>query len=322
MNRIFLFITSFVFPVATFSQVASRPDTFADNWETVAAGGGRFFFALIAGILLAYAFQWILTSLSLATGATAMGAATKKQRKSYYREKDRDEKDVPDREESWEKPVMKIQSGIGIWALVTTGISTFIACWLASELLRFGGRAEAVILCLTIWAGFMLSMMWMEASLLGTVFGHIVNTFKGGVKSAFGPIKSMAGAAGEKASATLEEVTAKVKEEFAAQRGGEGIKDRLKGFASGIQTPSLERSRIERDSEHLFHDEDVREAARQGGRIDRRRIEEIVASRGDLGPDDSRTLTEVLHGRWNECVEETRQSQGAPSHAFQSSNVQ
>src|SRR5690606_38013109 len=75
MGRTFLFMAAALSPAALWAQ---GPDAFnADrtgNWETIAAGGGRFFFALIAGILLAYAFQWIMTCISLATGATAAHA--------------------------------------------------------------------------------------------------------------------------------------------------------------------------------------------------------------------------------------------------------
>src|SRR5690606_40409879 len=80
MGRTFLFMAAALSPAALWAQV---PDAFnADrtgNWESIAAGGGRFFFALIAGILLAYAFQWIMTCISLATGATALKAATRSE---------------------------------------------------------------------------------------------------------------------------------------------------------------------------------------------------------------------------------------------------
>ena len=140
MDRRFLFIAGLALPAVLQAQAADLDGFAQDNWANVAAGGGRLFFALFAGILLAFAIQWILTCLSVATGATAAGKATRRmRRRSYasddrwreeYRHRDRDRdrefdkagyredrdgdgrRDKPD-DESWDKPVRKIQTGVG-----------------------------------------------------------------------------------------------------------------------------------------------------------------------------------------------------------------
>jgi hypothetical protein len=112
MDRNFLFIIGMILPG---TGMAAVPDAagldygsrFADNWTTVTAGGGRLFFALSAGVLLAFAFQWILTSLSFALGISALGRASQKKKPGGYRSsgrfEDRDEFDEEDAEERAER---------------------------------------------------------------------------------------------------------------------------------------------------------------------------------------------------------------------------
>lgn len=337
MNRGILFMAGIALPAILNAQTRDwDPYGTADaavNWPGVAAGGGRLFFALIVGVLLAMAFQWILTTLSAATGISALGKATRKlRRRSYYpedryRDRDREEgrwRPEPERtreygehrqdrrerddhhEPEWEKPAQKIQAGAGLWVMVTASISAFFAAWLAAELIRFGGRAEAIIMGLAVWAGFMFTMMWVEATLLGTLLGSIMTAFKGGMKAAAVPLASAAGAVGHAASATAEEIAAKVREEYRAQGGGSGLKDKLKEYLGAMQSRSFDRSRIEHDVDDLFDDSEIREAARTAGSLEKRRFQEIVTSRGDLSAEEQKNIVEVLHHKWNRLASDSR----------------
>lgn len=352
MKRSFLFIAGLALPAALSAQTADI-DGFAQNtWPDVAAGGGRLFFALVAGILLAFAFQWILTCLSVATGVTAAGRSTRRmRRRSYYPEdrwreeyrrrdhddrereydkagyrEDRAERDRLEKDdgEAWEKPVQKIQAGVGAWVLVTASISTFFAAWLAAEMIRFGGRAEAVILGLTVWSGFMFGMMWLEATLIGSLLGNLFGALKNGLRAASAPFQAAAGAAGGAVSASAEEIAAKVREEFRAQGRGGGLKERLKEYMDAMQPRTFEKDRIEREVDDLFDDPEIREAARQGAKVDRRKFQEIVAGRGDLPQDEQRMLVEALQDRWHHAVEESERDRAgawSPAEAREDSHV-
>lgn len=330
MNRGILFMAGFALPAILNAQTRDwSPDVAGEtlHWPEVAAGGGRLFLALIVGVLLAMAFQWILTTLSAATGIMALGKATRKMRRSYYpedryRDRDRDRDDGrwrPDHERAseyreerrersdwqepeWEKPAQKVQAGVGLWVMITASISAFCAAWLASELIRFGGRTEAVIMGLAVWAGFMFTMMWLEATILGALLGNLMGAFKGGMKAvgtAAAPLKSAAGAVGHAASASAEEIAAKVREEFQAQGGGSGLKEKLKDYLGAMPSRSFDRGRIERDVDDLFEDGEIREAARTAGSLEKRRFQEIVAGRSDLSQEEQKNLIEVLHRKWN-----------------------
>lgn len=350
MNRRFLFIMGLVLPAVSQAQPVSMDGV--DYWTGAAAGGGRLFFSLVAGVLLAFAIQWVLTCLSVATGATASGNATRRLRRRGYSTDERWREDYRDRDRTrdrewdrdpekagyrenragdrrgededggWEKPARKIQAGVGAWVLVTASISTFFAAWLAAEMIRFGGRAEAVILGLTVWSGFMFGMMWLEATLIGSLLGNLFGAFKSGLRTASAPFKAAAGAAGGALSGSAEEIAAKVREEFRSQGGGGGIKEKLKEYLDAMQPRTFEKERLERDLDDLFDDPEIREAAGQGAGVDKRKFQEIVAGRGDLPPDDQRMLVEVLQDRWHHATEEAKRGNSwSPAAAGEETRV-
>lgn len=340
MNRKLLFIAGIALPAALQAQ-PPEAGTAADGIPSfLAATGGRLFFALLAGLLLAFAFQWILTALSAATGISLLGAAGRREKRSYYREdRYRDEENYHGEEggtkgrwsrpgTSWEKPAMKVEAGAGAWVIATTSISLFFAAWLAAELIRFGGVPEAAIMGLTVWAGFMLAMMWLETSMLGSLMGGLFGALKGGLQSIAAPLKNAAAGLAKSASGPLatsaEEIAAKVREEFRAQGGAGGLRERIMEMAGGLPSRRFDRERVERETEGLFEDAEIREAARQGDRIDRRRFQEIVASRSDLDPEEQRIFVDALHGRWSRLTEETRREGGsrAPAETYAGSRGQ
>lgn len=268
-------MTAAIMPAALWAQAreltVNTDGSGADHWESLAAGGGRFFFCLITGILLAHAFQWILTSLSLATGATA--------KKAVY--------------------------GIAVWALITVCLSTFAASWAAAELLRFGNRQEAILLGLTIWAGFMLSMMRPEASAFGSPLGGIAGAVKGGLMDAGSPFQAAAGSG--KAQLTAENIAAQVREDFRNQGGG-SLKDKLREYVGRMDAGIQDHFQIESEADRLFEDEEIRSAARQGSlqRVERNRFREMITSRGDISADEASQWSNVLYDGWERLRQDSQ----------------
>lgn len=324
MNGSTLFMAGLSLPGIVMAQPSVMENDVATmNWPALAADGGRLFFSLLGGVLLALAFQWVLTSLAMATGIAAHGASSRKSgNRSFYREDEyrrgeyRDESRLHERHADgmfrdlgpdWDEPAAKVESAAGIRALITTVFSAFFASWLSAEMIRYGGRTEAVVLSLMVWAGFMFTMMWLEASLIGSMTSGLLGAAKGGLKTAIAPVRSAAGALSGIAGPSAEEIAAKVREEFNARAGSGGIKEKLRDYISRMPSPSFDRAQIERDANHLFEDQEIHDAAKAGGNsIDRRRFQEIIASRGDLPPDDQRMLTDTLYDNWNRAVQEGR----------------
>jgi len=98
--------------------------------------GPRLYFALIAGVVLAFAIQcW--TNLSVAAGISTWGVNPT----------------ASDNDESGSVggTIRKIGTAVGIWTLVTVSIALFIACLLAVQLSLIDNAGLGAIVGLVIW---------------------------------------------------------------------------------------------------------------------------------------------------------------------------
>lgn len=135
--------------------------------------------------------------------------------------------------------------------------------------------------------------------MLGSLLGNLTGAFKAGLKGAAAPFKAAAGPLSGAASSSAEEIAAKVKEEFNAQGGSGGMKEKLKAYVDGMKDRSLDRARFESEADRLFDDAEVRDSVLQSGRTpSRAKFQEIAAGRGDLSPEEQGMIAETLHHRW------------------------
>ncbi|MFS8119045.1 MAG: MFS transporter, partial [Microcoleus sp.] len=93
------------------AQVPVEQTTTTSTVEETALlySGPQFFIALIAGVVLACAFQLLLTNLSVAAGLSYMGQSH----------------DDGQHSDSGSPPVRKIGSKVGTWTLITVTVALF-----------------------------------------------------------------------------------------------------------------------------------------------------------------------------------------------------
>ena len=96
------------------TQVSTIPQTVA------LFSAPQFLVALIAGVLMAFAFQLLLTNFSVAFGISAIGGSSNSSNS--------------DESESLGSTIRKIETAVGLWTLITVSIALFIACFLAVKL--------------------------------------------------------------------------------------------------------------------------------------------------------------------------------------------
>jgi hypothetical protein len=89
----------------------------------------NFFIALVAGVVLAIAFELILTNLSVAAGLNVLGGFTRPSRG-----KAGEHGGGAAGGEGVIEKVRGITSIVGIWTLITASIALFFSSWLAVEL--------------------------------------------------------------------------------------------------------------------------------------------------------------------------------------------
>jgi uncharacterized membrane protein YjjB (DUF3815 family) len=127
--------------------------------------GPRFFIALISGLILAFAFQLVLTNLSIAAGISYLGHPSESHEV-----------------ETFGGTIRKVGTRLGIWTLVTVTVALFIACFLAVKLsLLILDPILGAILGLVIWGAYFLLLMWVSTttvgSLIGSVSGYYGNSY-------------------------------------------------------------------------------------------------------------------------------------------------
>jgi hypothetical protein len=292
------FLALFLFP----AMISARDPGFgeglestAENWAPLGIGGSRFFFCLIAGVLLAFAFQWLLSSLSLAAGISSL-RRTRRAREPAEDARSRD--DWP--RLSAGSTGLKIGTKGALWTLCSACISLFFATFAAAALIRFGTPRESVILGLTIWAGFLAATIWLDSKLFGAVSGGIIGVFKAGLRGLEPPLEAFEGESGRSAQEDSALIT-KVREEFRSRGRRQGVRESLRRYVESMGEREPDRFEIDREANGLFEDEDLREMARRGDlqRVDRNRFREMIASRGDITEEESGQWADALTSRWN-----------------------
>ena len=144
-----------------------------------------FFITIIAGVLLALAFQFILTAISVAGGITAVGDIKKNFVKSRVEPSDSEKSGDDTFDEDYgSKTAMgvKITTAFGIWSVVTTCIALFGATALALNLNPFESGTINTVTALVIWAVFFLILFYVEAKVARTVVGNLISAATSGLR--------------------------------------------------------------------------------------------------------------------------------------------
>lgn len=269
---------------------------------------------IVSGILLALACQWVCNLLSVATGIFSPWAWGRTARLAPQ----------PDASK------LKIPVGTGLLALAITVVSLFFACRCASELHRAGTRSEALVLGLTVWAGFLAVSIRSagsdaRASWTMSILGALLGVFREGWATAQTAALTEKdgvppGAAGHSGADSGKDpaanVAAKVRQEF-HDRNGLGFRDRLHGYLDRMHPKSPDRSEIESEADRLFADPEILESAQEGAlqSRDRNRFREILAGRADIAAQENEQWVDAIHARWSKLVETGRGNGPAPSRS-------
>jgi hypothetical protein len=195
----------------------------------------HFWTALVAGMLLAFGFQLVLTGLSGAAGITAIGIKTKPR----HAETQPVKVSKPKAAEPWADTVIKVESGAAIWVLLTTGIALFFATGLAIALGRPSSLLAGAAMGLAIWAGFLLIMLVFESRITGSLLGSLMSTATALFGSTVATVRDMLDArlAHRHLVQTAEEITAAVRREIIEGVDTQGITEKLDEYVSRLQPP-------------------------------------------------------------------------------------
>src|SRR5919199_29471 len=115
----------------------------------------QFFVALIAGVIMAFGLQFLLTNFSIAAKISNWDEALPD--------------DDDDESESLGSKVRKIEGLVGGWILVTVNLALFLACFLAVKLTSIASVDGAAIIGVVIWAAYFLTLVWLGSRAVGSM---------------------------------------------------------------------------------------------------------------------------------------------------------
>ncbi|MEH1785029.1 MFS transporter [Nostoc sp.] len=261
---------------------------------SVLTSGPRFFVALISGVILAFAFQLVLTNLSLAAGISYLGHSS---------DSDSDNGEVG----SLGGSIRKIGTAVGIWTLVTVTIALLIASFLAVKLsLVILDPTLGAILGLVIWGAYFLILVWVSSTTVGSLIGSVVNTATSGFQAIMGTATAALGAKAinNQVVATAEAAAAAVRRELGSAIDPASIRENIEDYLEKIRPPELDVSKIRSDFENLLNDPQLKAIAGTPDirNIDRQKFIELVSSRTDLSKKDVSRIADTLFKVWQQVV--------------------
>ncbi|MGF2038945.1 MAG: MFS transporter [Nostoc sp. CmiVER01] len=283
--------------------VAQIPDTSNVTPAQASAliSGPHFFVALISGVILAFAFQLVLTNLSLAAGISYLGHSS---------DSDSDSGEA----ESLGGNIRKIGTAVGLWTLVTVTIALLIASFLAVKLSQeIFSPGLGAILGLVIWGAYFLLLVWVSSTTVGSLIGSVVNTATSGFQAIMGTATAALGAkaVNNQVVATAEAAAAAVRRELGSAIDPTSIRENIEDYLDRLRPPELDLSKIRGDFENLLNDPQLKAIAGTSDirNIDRQKFIELVSSRTDLSKKDVSRIADTLYKVWQQVVSQQSPTQ-------------
>ncbi|XHX80657.1 MAG: MFS transporter [Stenomitos frigidus ULC029] len=264
--------------------------------------GPQFFIALIAGLVLAFAFQLLLTNLSVAAGISYLG-----------RSSDSDDSSSDHESGSLGGTVKKIGFAVGLWTLITVTVALFLACLLAVKLSLIDSSVLGAIVGVVIWGAYFVLLVLFSSMTVGSLAGSVVNTAVSGFQAIFGTATAALGAkaVNNQVVATAEAAAAAVRREFGTGLDPASVRDSIEDYLDALRPQALDMSKIRGEFEKLVNDPELKEIAGSGSpveiadrlrSIDRGTFMNLVSSRTDLSRRDVERLVGQLESVWQSVV--------------------
>jgi nucleoid DNA-binding protein/plasmid maintenance system antidote protein VapI len=263
--------------------------------------GPQFFIALIAGLVLAFAFQLLLTNLSVAAGISYLG-------RSSHSDSDDDHEAG-----SLGGTVKKIGFAVGLWTLITVSVALFLACLLAVKLSLITSAALGAIVGVVIWGAYFVLLVLFSSMTVGSLAGSVVNTAVSGFQAIFGTATAALGAkaVNNQVVATAEAAAAAVRRELGSGLDPASVRDSIEDYLDALRPAGLDMSKVRSEFEKLVNDPELREIAGSGSpveiadrlrSIDRGTFVNLVSSRTDLSRRDAERVIGQLESVWQSVV--------------------
>ncbi|MGB3268185.1 MAG: MFS transporter [Microcoleus sp.] len=281
------------------AQVLVEPTTTTNTVEETALlySGPQFFIALIAGVVLACAFQLLLTNLSVAAGLSYIGQSH----------------DDGHQSDSSGPPVRHIGSKVGTWTLITVTVALFFACLLAVKLSLITSPVLGAIVGLVVWAAYFSLLVWVSSTTVGSLIGSVVNTATSGVQAIFGTAAAALGAqaASNQVVATAKAAASAVGHELGSAIDPISLRENVEDYIQALKPPELDIKAMRGEFEKLLNDPQLKTIAGENlPNLDRQTLVDLVSSRSDLSKRDVNRIVDQLQDAWKQVGKQDSKSDG------------
>jgi hypothetical protein len=243
----------------------------------------QFFVALISGLAIAFAFQFLLTNLSVALVATPGVATT-------------------DDDDSLGDTIRGIETKVGFFILATATIALSVATFLAVKLSLVSNPTLGAIVGITIWSAYFSVVVWLGSGAVGSLVSSLIGTATSGLQGIMGAASSAIGANVTKnqAVSTAEEIAAAVRGELTAGINPDTIQKTLQGSLGKLELPKLDIDKIGGQFDRLFQDVDFKDLADSDllKNVNRQTFVDLVSSRTDFSKQDVDKVADRLEQAW------------------------
>lgn len=283
-------IQEFVSSGIWLAQIIVEPNSDTARDAAFVFSGPQFLAALVAGVVLSFAFQLLFTNLGVALGVSLAGSSNDKE----------------DESESFGGTVRKVSLIVGLGTLISVAVSLFVACSLAVQLSLFVSPLSGAIVGLVIWATYFSLLVWVSSSTVGSLIGSVVNSATSGFQAIVGTAAAAVGAktASRKVVATAESAAAAVRHELGFALDPETLKENVQEYLETVRPQSLDLSKIATDFEELLNDENLQEIVNSNriNDINRETFVQLVSNRSDLSKRDINRIADKLEQVWQKTA--------------------
>ena len=295
--------------------VETEPDLEAVQDASFVFNGPQFFASLIAGVVLAFAFQLLLTNLAVAAGISMAGGSSNSnssgpdpdnlqnlEGQTIYDVGD----EISHSSHGLGGTIKKIGMAVGLGTLISVTLSLFVASLLAVKLGLYVAPLSGAIVGLVIWAAFFALMMFFSSRTIGSLIGSVANTATSGMQAIFGTATAAigAGAASKQVVNTAEAAAAAVRKELGMAIDPVSMRENVEEFLQSVKPAGIDLDKIAKDFEQLLDDENLQEIVNSDSlsSVDRNTFIQLVSDRSDISKKDAERIASKLDSVWNKSV--------------------
>ena len=277
------------------AQVIVEPQPEAVEDAAMVFSGPQFFTALVTGIVLAFAFQMLLTNLGVATGISLLASSSSSN--NHHNDHSNSHSESPG------KTIKKIGLALGLGTLISVTISLFFACLFAIKLSLFVSASSGAIVGLVIWGAYFSLLVWVSSTTAGTLIGSVVNSATSGFQALFGTAIAAFGskAASQQVVATAEATAAAFRRELTDGLDPVYLREKIEDYFDALRPPQLDLKNIRSDFEDLLRDPQLQQALASGDlpNVNRQTFVDLVSSRTDLSEQEVDRIARQLETAWH-----------------------